>query len=138
MYDPPSKAPPTPGDIPAIMASQHAAALSLRKRRSTKDRHSRYPSLLPTSPKRKKSRASYREILAILKQTCKRLKLHEHNLHISLLELPDGFLLKAYDCQSNHQVCRQLSERFFHTPDKIERLVKEIMSGTGLLIDLSI
>ena len=138
MYDPPSKAPPTPGDIPAIMASQHAAALSLRKRRPNKDRRSHYTALLPTPPERKKSQASYREILTILKQTCKRLKLHEHNLHISLLELPDGFLLKAYDCRSNRQVCRQLSERFFHTPDKIERLVKEIMSGTGLLIDLSV
>ncbi len=138
MYDPPSKAPPTPGDIPAIMASQHAAALSLRKRRPTKDHRSHYTALLPTPPERKKSQASYREILTILKQTCKRLKLHEHDLHISLLELPDGFLLKAYDCRSNHQICRQLSERFFHTPDKIERLVKEIMSGTGLLIDLSV
>ena len=138
MYDPPSKAPPTPGDVPAIMASQYASALSLRKRRPATDRRSRYALLLPTSPERKKAQADYREILAILKQTCKRLKLHEHNLHISLLELPDGFLLKAYDCHSNRQVCRQLSERFFHTPDKIERLVKEIMSGTGLLIDLSI
>ena len=138
MYDPPSKAPPTPGDIPAIMASQYAAALSLRKRRPTPDRRFPYTPLPPTSPERKKSRADYREILALLKETCKRLKLHEHNLHISLLELPDGFLLKAYDCRSNRQVCRQLSERFFHSSDKIESLVKEIMSGTGLLIDLSV
>ncbi len=56
MYDPPSKAPPTPSDIPAIMTSQYASALSLR----------------------------------------------------------------------NRQVCRQLNERFFHSPDKIERLVKEL------------
>ncbi len=138
MYDPPSKAPPTPGGIPAIMASQYASALSLRKRRPKQDRRS--PNTLFTSSflNRKKTRAEYREILAILKQTCKKLKLHKNNLHISLLELPDGFLLKAYDCSSNRQVCRQLSERFFHSPEKIERLVKEIMSGTGLLIDLSI
>ena len=138
MYDPPSKAPPTPSDIPAIMASQYASALSLRKRRPTNDRRSRDSLFIPTLPERKRNRADYHEILAILKQTCKKLKLHEHNLHISLLELPDGFLLKAYDCSSNRQVCRQISERFFHSPDKIERLVKEIMSGTGLLVDLSI
>jgi len=137
MYDPPSKAPPTPEDIPAIMASQYASALSLRKRRPAPNRRSPYtPS--PPSPKRKRSRADYRELLALLKETCKRLKLHEHNLHISLLELPEGFLLKAYDCHSNRQVCRQLSERFFHSSDKIESLVKEIMSGTGLLIELSV
>ena len=138
MYDPPSKAPPTPVDIPAIMASQYASALSLRKRRPASDRRAPYTPLRPNSPKRKKSRAEYRDILALLKETCKKLKLHEHNLHISLLEVPEGFLLKAYDCHSNRQVCRQLSERFFHSSDKIENLVKEIMSGTGLLIDLSV
>ncbi len=138
MYDPPSKAPPSSGTIPAIMASQHASALSLRKRRIKHDRRSRDPLLRSSFLDRKKTRADYREILTILKQTCKKLKLHENNLHISLLELPDGFLLKAYDYSSNRQFCRQLSERFFLSPDKVERLVKEIMSGTGLLIDLSI
>ncbi len=138
MYDPPSKAPPTPDDIPAIMASQYTSTLSLRKRRPTTDRRVQDSLFFPTLPERKKTRADYREILALLKQTCKRLKLHEHDLHISLLELPDGFLLKAYDCRSNRQICRQLSERFFHSPDKIERLIKEIMSGTGLLLDLTV
>lgn len=136
MYNPPIPL-PTSGDIPTIMATQYASALSLRRRRPTPDRNSRYTPSFQTPPKRKKSRSEYREILALLKETCKKLKLHEHNLHISLLELPDGFLLKAYDCRSNRQVCRQLSERFFHSSNKIERLVKEIMSGTGLLIDLS-
>ncbi|MBN2705726.1 MAG: hypothetical protein JXR89_04710 [Deltaproteobacteria bacterium] len=137
MYDPPDKAPPLSGDIPPILATQAAAALSLRKRRSrlTRTYQTRTPG---TSPDHKKGRAAYREILKILKQTCKRLKLHERNLHISLLEVPDGFILKAYDCQSNRQICRQINERFFHSPEKIERLLEEIMSGTGLLLDLSV
>ncbi len=138
MYDPPSKAPPSPGDIPAIMASQYAAPLSLRRRHPKRDRRTSDSSPSTSFLDRKKNRPDYREILSILKQTCKKLKLHENNLHISLIELPDGFLLKAYDCSSNRQVCRQLTERFFHSPEKIERLVKEIMSGTGLLLDLTI
>ena len=138
MFEPPNKVPPTPTDIPAIMASQYASALTLRTRRPTLNRRTRHTPLHQPSAKRKKSRADYQEILALLKQTCKKLKLHEHNLHISLLELPNGFLLKAYDCQSNRQICRQLKERFFHSSEKIENLVKEIMSCTGLLLDLSV
>ncbi len=138
MYDPPSKAPPPAGDIKAIMPTQYASALSLRKRRNRRNRRSQDSSRPLSFLDRKKNRDDYRNILNILKQTCKKLKLHENNLHISLLELPDGFLLKAYDCSSNHQVCLQLSERFFQSPEKIEGLVKEIMSGTGLLVDLSI
>ncbi|HDS15463.1 MAG TPA: hypothetical protein ENN66_02365 [Proteobacteria bacterium] len=137
MYDPPDKAPPLSGDIPPILATQAVAALSLRKRRSRLTRTYQTGGT-GAGPERKKSQTAYREILTILKQTCKKLKLHEHNLHISLLEVPDGFILKAYDCQSNHQVCRQINERFFHSPEKIERLFEEIMSGTGLLLDLSV
>ncbi|MBN2808267.1 MAG: hypothetical protein JXR80_02105 [Deltaproteobacteria bacterium] len=138
MYDPPSNAPPTTEEIPEIIPSQYAAAISLRNRGFKRDRRTHNPSLPASFLNRKKTSQSYREILSILKQTCKKLKLHENNMHISLLETPDGFLLKAYDCSSNRQVCRQLSERFFHSPEKIERLVQEIMSGTGLLIDFSV
>ncbi|MCK5681484.1 hypothetical protein KAI46_11815 [bacterium] len=134
MYDLPRTPPPTPNQIPAILASQYASALSLRKRQTRTSQLKSNRKAPNSKPKRK---ANYREILRILKQTCKKLKLHEHDLHISLLELPNGFLLKAYDCHSNHQVCRQLSERFFYSQEKIERLLKEIMSGTGLLIDLT-
>lgn len=138
MYDPSSNPPPSPDDVPVIIPAQYAAPLSLRRRQPKRDRRTNNPSPNSSFLDRKKNRADYREILNILKETCKKLKLHENNLHISLIELPDGFLLKAYDCSSNRHVCRQLSERFFHSPEKIERLVKEIMSGTGLILDLSI
>ena len=136
MYELPRTPPAAPNQIPAISAAQYALPLSLRNRRRT-DRTSPF---FPTSniqPRRKKRNSDYREILKNLKKTCQKLKLHEHGLHISLLELPEGFELKAYDCRSNRQICRQLNERFFYSSEKIELLIKEIMSGTGLIIDLS-
>ena len=134
MYD---QAPPSPANdeaLPPIMASQATAGLSLSRRRSY-DRRRATPYSSPT-PQRSGKKAEYREILEILKRTCAELKLDEQNLHITLLELPEGFLLKAYDCHSNRQVCREIRERFFHSPEKIERLVREIMSGTGILLDI--
>lgn len=132
MYDPPDKAPPAGSDIPAVMASQAAAGLSLSRRRAFRDR--RYPAYQAAGKNSKK--AEYREVLQILQQTCAELKLEERNLHISLLEIPDGFLLKAYDCSSNRQVCREIRERFFFSPEKIEKLLREILSGTGILLDI--
>ena len=137
MYELPRTPPATPNQIPVISASQYALPLSLRNRRVRNGQTTPYLPITNPRPKRKKTNRDYREILAILKQTCKKLKLHEHDLHISLLELPDGFELKAYDCHSNRQLCRQLNNRFFYSPEKIELLIKEIMSGTGLMVDLS-
>jgi len=136
MYELPRTPTAAPNQVTAIIASEYALPLSLRKRRRT-DRLAPYSPAGPR-PKRKKTNHDYRKILTVLKKTCKKLKLHEHGLHISLLELPEGFELKAYDCNSNHKICRQLNERFFHSPEKIELLLNEIMRGTGLVIDLSV
>ncbi len=137
MYELPRTPPAAPNQVTAIIASEYALPLSLRKRRRT-DRLVPYSPAAGPRPKRKKTNRDYRKILSILKKTCKKLKLHKHGLHISLLELPEGFELKAYDCNSNRQICRQLSERFFYSPEKIEILLNEIMRGTGLVIDLSV
>lgn len=137
MYELPRTLPATPNQVTSIIASEYALPLSLRSRRRT-DRFAPYQPASGPRPKRKKRNSDYREILSILKKTCQKLKLHDHGLHISLLDLPDGFELKAYDCNSNRQICRQLNERFFYSPEKIELLIYEIMRGTGLVIDLSV
>ncbi len=137
MYESPRTPPAEPNQIPIISVAQYTPPLNLRKRRTRRERTPPYLPATP-SPKRKKNNRDYREILSILKQTCKKLKLHEHGLHISLLEIPDGFELRAYDCHSNRQICRQLNKRFFYSPEKIELLIKEIISGTGLLVDISV
>ncbi len=83
-------------------------------------------------------RQLHQEILKLLENLHERLRQHGKEIKFTFLEVPGGFLLRAYDCGSNQQVCQLLRERFFSSPERLQQLIIEAISGMGLLYDAEV
>ncbi|MBW1645804.1 MAG: hypothetical protein JRJ56_05695 [Deltaproteobacteria bacterium] len=83
-------------------------------------------------------RQLHQEILKLLEYLHERLRQQGREIRFTFLEVPGGFLLRAYDCESNQQVCQLIRERFFHSPQRLEKLITEAISGMGLLYDAEV
>ena len=71
-------------------------------------------------------RSMYQEIIRLLDHLSHRLKEQGKEINFSFLEVPEGFMLRAYDCGTNQQVCQLISERFIHSPERLKKLILEI------------
>ena len=80
----------------------------------------------------------YQEIIRLLDRLSHQLKEQGKEINFSFLEVPEGFMLRAYDCGSNRQVCQLISERFIHSPERLKKLILEAITGMGTLFDVSI
>ena len=83
-------------------------------------------------------RSMYQEIIRLLDRLSHRLKEQGKEINFSFLEVPEGFMLKAYDCGTNQQVCQLISERFIHSPERLKKLILEAITGMGTLFDARI
>jgi uncharacterized FlaG/YvyC family protein len=122
----------TPSSAPS------AATLAERGRTKVLSRH------LNRRNKRRKtdtirSRQSlYQEIIRLLDRLSHQLKEQGKEINFSFLEVPEGFMLRAYDCGTNQQVCQLMSERFIHSPERLKKLIQEAITGMGTLFDARI
>ncbi|MCD6150682.1 MAG: hypothetical protein J7J70_03370, partial [Deltaproteobacteria bacterium] len=80
----------------------------------------------------------YQEIIRLLDRLSHRLKEQGKEINFSFLEVPEGFMLRAYDCGTNQQVCQLISERFIHSPERLKKLILEAITGMGTLFDARI
>ena len=80
----------------------------------------------------------YQEIVRLLNHISHQLKKQGKEINFSFLEVPDGFMLRAYDCGTNQQVCQLISERFIHSPERLKKLILEAITGMGILFDARI
>ncbi|NIA18934.1 MAG: hypothetical protein GWP07_00620 [Xanthomonadaceae bacterium] len=83
-------------------------------------------------------RSMHQEIIRLLDRLSHRLKEQGKEVNFSFLEIPDGFMLRAYDCGTNQQVCQLISERFIHSPERLKKLILEAITGMGTLFDIRI
>ena len=83
-------------------------------------------------------RSMYQEIIRLLDRLSHRLKDQGKEINFSFLEVPEGFMLRAYDCGTNQQVCQLISERFIHSPERLKKLILEAITGMGTLFDARI
>ena len=83
-------------------------------------------------------RSMYQEIIRLLDRLSHRLKEQGKEINFSFLEVPEGFMLRAYDCGTNQQVCQLISERFIHSPERLKKLILEAITGMGTLFDARI
>jgi uncharacterized FlaG/YvyC family protein len=83
-------------------------------------------------------RSMYQEIIRLLDRLSHRLKDQGKEINFSFLEVPEGFMLRAYDCGTNQQVCQLISERFIHSPERLRKLILEAITGMGTLFDAHI
>lgn len=83
-------------------------------------------------------RSMYQEIIRLLDRLSHRLKEQGKEINFSFLEVPEGFMLRAYDCGTNRQVCQLMSERFIHSPERLKKLILEAITGMGTLFDTRI
>ncbi|MEA2108384.1 MAG: hypothetical protein U9P07_03060 [Pseudomonadota bacterium] len=83
-------------------------------------------------------RSMYQEIIRLLDRLSHRLKEQGKEINFSFLEVPEGFMLRAYDCGTNQQVCQLISERFIHSPERLKKLILEAITGMGTLFDTRI
>ncbi|MBN2333155.1 MAG: hypothetical protein JXO49_03450 [Deltaproteobacteria bacterium] len=83
-------------------------------------------------------RELYQEIIRLLDQLSHHLREQGREINFTFLEVPGGYQLRAYDCSTNQQLCQLMSERFLHSPERLQKLVLEAISGMGTLFDASI
>ncbi len=83
-------------------------------------------------------RTMYQEIIRLLDRLSQQLKEQGKEINFSFLEVPEGFMLRAYDCGTNQQICQLISERFIHSPERLKKLVLEAITGMGTLFDVHI
>ena len=80
----------------------------------------------------------YPEIVRLLDRLSHQLQEQGKDINFSFLEVPEGFMLRAYDCGTDQQVCQLISERFIHSPEKLRKLIIEAITGMGTLFDIRI
>lgn len=80
----------------------------------------------------------YQEIIGLLDRLSHQLKEQGKEIHFTFFEVPEGFMLRAYDCGTNWQVCQLMSERFIHSPERLKKLILEAITGMGTLFDARI
>ena len=83
-------------------------------------------------------RSMYQEIIRLLDRLSHQLQAQGKDINFSFLEVPEGFMLRAYDCGTNQQVCQLISERFIHSPERLKKLILEAITGMGTLFDVRI
>lgn len=83
-------------------------------------------------------RGMYQEIIRLLDRLSQRLREQGKEINFSFLEVPEGFMLRAYDCSTNQQICQLISERFIHSPERLKKLILEAITGMGTLFDIRI
>ena len=83
-------------------------------------------------------RSMYQEIIRLLDRLSNQLQEQGKDINFSFLEVPGGFMLRAYDCSTDQQVCQLISERFIHSPEKLRKLIIEAITGMGTLFDIRI
>ena len=83
-------------------------------------------------------RGLYQEIVRLLDRLSHQLQEQGKDINFSFLEVPEGFMLRAYDCSTDQQVCQLISERFIHSPEKLRKLIIEAITGMGTLFDARI
>lgn len=83
-------------------------------------------------------RELYQGIIHLLDQLSQQLQAQGKEINFSFLEVPEGFMLRAYDCGTNQQVCKLISERFIHSPERLKKLILEAITGMGTLFDVRV
>lgn len=83
-------------------------------------------------------RSMYQEIIRLLDRLSHQLQKQGKDINFSFLEVPEGFMLRAYDCDNDQQVCQLISERFIHSPERLKKLILEAITGMGTFFDVRI
>jgi hypothetical protein len=124
----------TPGA--AVTAAERGRAKITSRRRKPRTQHERRrrPNGTQTAAI---ARERLQELLALLGRLHERLLSGGRDINFTLVAVPGGYQLRAYDCGTNRQVCRLIHERLIHSPEHLEQLILETINGTGVLLNVN-
>ncbi|MBN2231812.1 MAG: hypothetical protein JW781_03200 [Deltaproteobacteria bacterium] len=82
-------------------------------------------------------RERLQEVMTLLGRLHDRLLAAGRDINFTIIAESGGYQLRAYDCGTDHQICRLMHERFLHSPERLEQLILDAVSGMGVLLDIN-